>query len=297
VLDVSRTGDLLVHSGTMWTEVRARAMGAPEEVEMPAADLSYLADLADDGSRVLGTDIGRGSGPNYRFYMQRTDGSAPVWLGDGDGQALSPDGRFALALLARASPQQLLVVPTGPGQTRVLDPGPVTEYARAVWDPTGRKVVFSGAEREGERRLYVQDVGGGPPRPVTPVGVELLKIGRPVSPDGTRVVAAGPDGIPVLYPLAGGDPVAVPGLGEEDVPLCFTPDGRELFVARYEEAPPLVERIEIATGKTRPWTGMPRARRSGVSAQYGVLVTPDGASYAYSYLREMGDLFLMKGVR
>ena len=255
LLDVSRTGDLLISSGTMWTEVRARVKGAPEEAELPAADLSYLSDLADDGSRVLGTDIGQGSGPNYRFYVQRTDGSAPVWLGDGDGQALSPDGRFALALLARASPQQLLVVPTGAGQARVLEPGPVTEYRRAVWDSTGRKVVFTGAERKGESRLYVQDLAGGPPRPMTPVGVELPKIGRPVSPDGTRVAAVGPDFIPALYPLAGGEPVGIPGLSEEDVPLCFTPNGRELFVARYKETPPLVERVDIATGKTRPWRG------------------------------------------
>jgi hypothetical protein len=288
---------MLVRRGTGWTEVRARAKGAHEEAELPAADLSFLSDLADDGSRVLGTDIGQGSGPNYRFYVQGTDGSAPVWLGEGDGQALSPDGRFALALLTRASPQQLVVVPTRAGQARVLEPGPVTEYRRAVWDPTGRRVVFSGAEREGERRLYVQDVSGGPPRPVTPVGVELAKIGRPVSPDGARVVATGPDEIPALYPLAGGEPVGIPGLDEADVPLCFTPDGRELFVARYEETPPLVERIEIASGRTRPWTGMRRSTPSGLSGEYGILVTPDGQSYAYSYFRIMSDLYLATGLK
>jgi Tol biopolymer transport system component len=295
--DASPRGEMLVLRSTSWTEVRARAKGAWEEIELPAADLSFLSDLADDGSRVLGTDIGRGSGPNYRFYVQRTDGSAPVWLGEGDGQALSPDGRFALALLTRTSPPQLVVVPTGAGGARVLEPGPLTEYRRAVWDPTGRRVVICGSEREGERRIYVQDVSGGPPRPVTSVGVELLKIGRPVTPDGTRVVATGPDGIPALYPLAGGQPAEVPGLGEEDVPLCFTPDGRELFVARYEETPPLVERVEIATGKTRPWTGLRRSTPSGLSSDYWCLVTPDGASYAYSYFRSMGDLYLVTGLK
>jgi hypothetical protein len=297
LMDISRSGQMLVRRGTGWTEVRARAKGASEEAELPAADLSFLSDLADDGRHVLGTDIGIGSGPNYRFYVQGTDGSAPVWLGDGDGQALSPDGRLALALLTRTSPQQLVVVPTRAGEARVLEPGPVTEYRRAVWDPTGRRVVICGAEREGERRLYVQDVGGGPPRPLTPVGVELLKVGRPVSPDGTRVVAAGPDGIPALYPLAGGEPVAIPGLAEEDVPICFTPDGRELFVARYEETPPLVERVEIETGRARPWTGMRRNTPSGLSGDYSILVTPDGQSYAYSYFRIMSDLYLATGLK
>jgi hypothetical protein len=297
LLDVSRSGDMLIARQTNWTEVHARGKGATDEAELPAANLSYLSDLSDDGARVLGTDIGEGVGPNYRSYVQGTDGSAPVWLGEGDGQALSPDGRSALALLLNNSPQQLVVVPTGAGETRVLEPGPVTRYERAVWDPTGRRVVFSGAEGEGEMRLYVQDVDGGLPRPVGPPGVRLLKVGRPVSPDGTRVVAAGPDGVPALYPLAVGDPLFVHGLGETDVPLCFTPDGRELFVARYDEMPPRIERVEIASGHTHPWAGMRRARPSGLIGQYTVLVTPDGASYAYCYTRAMRDLYLVRGVK
>jgi dipeptidyl aminopeptidase/acylaminoacyl peptidase len=297
LLDSSRTGDMLIGRGTTWTEVRARRQGAADEVELAAANLGFLSDLSADGRRVLGTDIGQGSGPNYKLYVQETDGEAPVWLAEGDGQALSPDGRSALALLRNSSPQQLVVVPTGAGETRVLEPGSVTRYERAAWDPGGQRVVFAGAEGEGEMRLYVQDLGGGPPRPVGPPGVRLLKVGRPVSPDGTRVVAAGPDGVPALYPLAGGAPVAVHGLAETDVPLCFTPDGRELFVARYDETPPRIERVEIASGRTRPWTGMPRSRPSGLEGDYTLLVTPDGASYAYSYVRVMRDIYLVTGVK
>jgi Tol biopolymer transport system component len=297
LLDLSPRGQMLIARGSAWTEVRARAGGALEETELAAADLSYLSDLADDGSVILGTDIGQGSGPNYRFYVQKTDGSAPIWLGEGDGQALSPDGRFAVALLTRTSPQQLVVVPTRAGEARVLERGPVNEYQRAVWDPSGRRVVFSGAEREGERRLYVQDVDGGPPRAVSPTGVQLLKIGRPVSPDGTRVVAAGPDGIPALYPLAGGDPSTIPRVTEDHIPLCFTPDGRGLFVARYEEIPPTVYRVEIASGRRWPWSGLRRGRPSGLYGDYALLVTPDGASYAYSYTRTMRDIYLVTGMR
>jgi hypothetical protein len=295
--DVSQAGDMLITRTTIWTEAHARGKGAADEAELPAANLSFLSDLSDDGARVLGTDIGEGAGPNYRSYVQGTDGSAPVWLGEGDGQALSPDGRSALALLLNNSPQQLVVVATGAGETRVLEPGPVTRYERAVWDPTGRRVVFSGAEGEGEMRLYVQNVAGGPPQPAGPPGVRLLKAGRPLSPDGTRVVAAGPDGVPALYPLGGGDPLFVRGLTETDVPLCFTANGRELFVARYEETPPRIERVEIASGRAHPWAGMRRSRPSGLTGEYTVLVTPDGASYAYGYTRAMRDLYLVKGVR
>ena len=256
-----------------------------------------MSDLSDDGEYVLGTDMGGGSGPNSSFYLQRTDGSPPVWLGEGDGQALSPDGRSALALLTHTSPPQLLVVPTGAGEARVLDRGKVAQYQRAVWDPSGRRIVFSGAEREGSLRLFTQDAAGGEPRPVTPEGVELLRTGKPVSPDGRHVIAAGADGVPVLYPLAGGDPVAVPGLGESDVPIAWTPDGRELLVARYDDTPPRVERMDIATGRSRPWSGLGRATPSGLIGDYRLLVTPDGEAYAYSYVRAMSDLYLSSRVR
>jgi hypothetical protein len=109
-------------------------------------------------------------------------------------------------------------------------------------------------------------------------------------------VASGDDLIPALYPLDGGERVEIPGLVEDDVPVCFTPDGLALFVARYRTSPPLVERIEIATGKARPWTWMRGGQLRGVSG-YSVLVTPDGASYAYSYLRGMGAHYLMTGLK
>ena len=252
---MSRRGELLgdQHSGPR--EIRARARGATQEAELSAADMSFLSDLSDDGTQVLGTDTGESTGPNFAFYVQKTDGSAPVWLGEGDGQALSPDGRFVLAVLVHAKPEQLIVVPTGAGETRTLEPGPVVRYSRAVFDPTGRRVVFSGFDAQDVERVYVQVADGGPPQAVTTDDVGLPRIGRPVSPDGRRVVARGPDGLHALYSLAGGAPVPLPGVGENDLPLSWTPDGRELWIARYEEMPPRIERVDVATGVRGPGTG------------------------------------------
>ena len=292
VEDVSAQGQVLVTRATGWTEIRARAKGARGETELPAADLSLPSDLSDDGRLLLGTDMGQGGGPNFRYYVQRTDGSAPVWLGEGDGQALSPDGHFALAVLVQAPPQQLIITPTGAGETRTLERGTVVRYTRAVFDGSGRRVVFAGVDAQDRERLYVQDVAGGPPRTVTEEGVTLAKIGRPVSPDDQQVAAVGPDGIPALYPLGGGEPLAIPGLGELDVPIRWTPDGRELFVVRYEESPPRIERVEVRSGRTRAWAGLGRSLPSGIWGQNRILVTPDGESYAYSQIRQMSHLYV-----
>ena len=299
IFDVSHTGQVLGANNTGGTEVRARARGAAEEADLYAADYSFPSDLSDDGKLVLGTDTGEGGGANLSFYLQGTDGSPPIWLGEGDGQALSPDRRLALAVLTRSQPQRLIVVPVGAGETRTLDPGPITEYRRAVWDGTGRRVLFAGVDKQGSLRVYVQDVAGGPPRAVTPDGVELAKIGRPVAPDGERMAAIGPDDIPALYPLAGGEPVIIPGVGRDDVVLSWTTDGRALLVAKYDEGddvPPRIERVDLATGQTRPWKGSLRPPPAGLQSTR-ILVTPDGESYAYSYLRAQADLYVASNLR
>jgi Tol biopolymer transport system component len=297
IFDVSRSAQVIGGLLNGGADVHARARGAAEEADMPATDYAFLSDLSDDGTLVLGTDVGEGGGPNFRFYVQKTDGSPAVWLGEGDGQALSPDGRFALAVLTHAQPQQLIVVPVGAGEARVLEHGDVVRYQRAVWDRTGQRIVFAGVDKQESLRVYVQALAGGPPKAVTPDGVALNKIGRPVSPDGRRVVAIGPDEVPALYPLAGGEPVAIPGLGEGDVALCWTPDGRALMVAHYEGnlTPPRVERVDIVSGHTQPWDR--RTPPSGATGQTRILVTPDGESYAYSYDRQQADLWVASNLR
>jgi dipeptidyl aminopeptidase/acylaminoacyl peptidase len=299
LLDVSRAGRVLGARTTTWTEVRARGRGAAEEAELPAAELAFISDLSDDGTLVLGTDIGENAGSNFRFYLQKTDGSPALWLGEGDGQALSPDGRFALAVLSSTKPQQLIIVPTGAGETRTLAPGGVTQYKRAAWDPTGRRVVFWGVDDKEAWHVYVQEVAGGPPKAITPDGVRLGVIGRPVSPEGQRVAAIGADGVPAIYPMSGGEAVAVPGLGLGDVPICWTPDGRELMVARYEATlqPPAVYRVDIASGRLRPWSPPNRPVPSAILAQPRLLVTPDGQSYAYNYTRSLSDLYLVSNLK
>jgi dipeptidyl aminopeptidase/acylaminoacyl peptidase len=300
IYDRSRRGQVLGAQTGGGAEIHARARGATEDVELPASDFPFLSDLSDDGTLMVGTDVGEGGGPNFRFYVQKTDGSPAIWLGEGDGQALSPDGRLALAVLTHAQPQQLIVVPVGAGESRTLDRGPVVQYQRAVWDGTGRRIVFSGTDTQESLRVYVQDVASGAPRAVTPDGVGLGRIGRPVSPDGRQVVAIGPDDVPALYPMGGGSPVAIPGLDRDDLALCWTPDGRSLMVAHYEGeggAFPSVRRVDVATGRTQPWNAIGHTAAGGASGQSRVLVSPDGASYAYNYVREQTDLWLTTTLR
>jgi serine/threonine protein kinase len=295
--DRSASGVVLLGRSMLWTEVRGRARGSRDEVEMPGADLSFLNDITPDGTRVLGTDIGVGGGPNFTAFLQSTDGLPPVRLAEGDGQALSPDGRSILVKL-RTTPPKLRIEPTGAGQPQELPLGSIMSYDRAVWAPSGKRVIFAGTEKNKGSRLYVQDVSDQSlPEPFTAEGIGLAKLGRPVSPDGKWIVGIGGDGVPELYPLDGGEPRVIPTLGYLDMPVSWSEDGRELFVVRYEESTPRVDRVEVATGRTRPWTAHRPRPLTSMLGDYRILISPDGESYAYNYVSKMSDLYIATGIR
>ncbi|MEO8361492.1 MAG: hypothetical protein ABI672_15775 [Vicinamibacteria bacterium] len=296
-MDRSTSGLALLSRTTLWTEMRARARGSDDEIEMAGADLNFLSDLAPDGKHVLGTDIGVGGGPNFTSFLQQTDGSPAIRLGEGDGQALSLDERLVLVRL-RTTPPKLKIEPTGAGESRDLPLGPIVSYGRAVWEPSGQRVVFAGSEQNKGSQLYIQDASGkSPPAAFTEEGITLSDLGRPISPDGKWIVGFGGDDVAQLYPLGGGEARVIPTLAYLDTPVSWSPDGRELFVVRHGSSPPKVDRVDIATGRPRPWTLWRPGSLSGLLGEVRLLISPDGESYAYNYARQMSDLYLGTGLR
>ena len=64
----------------------------------------------------------------------------------------------------------LLLVPTGAGENRQLT-GDAINHLDARFFPDGKRILFLGSEPGHGARLFVQDLGGGAARPVTPEGV------------------------------------------------------------------------------------------------------------------------------
>ena len=114
--DVSPAGDILVAHGMSRPAIVARGPGATEDIELGWLDYSILADMSDDGRRILFAEQAVGGGPGYAVYVRNTDGTPAVRLGKGDGHSLSHDGRWALAHdLTRI---RCSLLPTGAGQPR-----------------------------------------------------------------------------------------------------------------------------------------------------------------------------------
>lgn len=179
-----------------------------------------------------------------------------------------------------------------------LPRGRIELHAAAVFVPDGRSIVISGAEKGGGSRLYLQDLQGGEPRPITDSGVRLIP-GQPrlVSPDGRFVVAEGPDQKMALYPLGGGAPQAIPGITPEMKPLGWTDRSGVLFVhpeALSRLIP--VSRLDVATGRTERVREFGPEDPIGSPLTMGLQLTPDGRRYAYLYFLSISELVMIDNV-
>lgn len=295
--DLAQDGRVLLSHHTLRREVHARLPGLPELRDLTWLDYSYPSDLADDGSAVFFAENGEGGGRGYAVYLRRTDGSPAVRLGEGAAQALSPDGRWALASVNYTSDApQLTLLPTGVGEPRPLPREGVNTQA-ATFFPDGRRLLLAGSRAAGATRTWVQDTEGGGPQPLTPEGTRFPLSARPISPDGQTIVVRGPRGEHLLFRLQGGEPILVPGLQAEDQPIRWSGDGRWLFAYRPGEMPARVDRVDPRSGRRESWLTVRPPDPAGVMAITPVLLSADGRSCVFGYRRVLSDLYAVTGIR
>jgi len=296
--DVSHAGRVLFVKQNTRIGIICRPPGENRERDLSWLDWSLARDLSADGKTLLFTEAGEGGGESYGVYLRGTEGSDAERLGNGSALALSPDGRWALC--RNNTPplhMSLLPIPKGSGEVKELERAPLLYQQWACWTPDGRQVIFTACEPGRGARLYVQSVDGGPPQSFTPEeeGVHLTSPNA-VSPDGRGVAAVAADGFVRFYGLDGsrGD---IKGTEMGDAPIRWGHGGESLFVYRRGELPLKVERVELATGVRTVVRELMPPDPAGVVEVLRVLLTPDGESYAYTYTRDLSDLYLVDGLK
>ncbi len=292
--DVSTEGRLLVRHGKERAGVLVRLPGEETQRDLSWFDYSVLHDLSADGRLVVLSEGAEAAGEEGGIYLRPTDGSPAVRLGDGQPGELSPDGKWVIAITSEA-PTDVLLLPTGAGEPRRLTHAGMRYSGAGKWFPDGRRIVVSGTRGEEAMRSYVLPIDGGEPRPITPPGIWA----RAVSADGRYVAArdeAGGSTRIVLFPVDGGEPRELPGVC--CWPLNWSVDGRFLFVAKTLHRSVQFFRIDLANGGSPElWRELAPADLAGVSSLNNPHMTVDGEGFAYSYWRDLNDLYLVEGLR
>jgi len=230
-------------------------------------------------------------GSNYSIFMRGMDGSAAVRLGSGAFPALSPDGKWVVAL-DNSSPRQLELLPTGTGQMRQLTHDAL-EHLRVDWVPNGKAIVFTASEPNHPARTYWMNLVDGKTRAITPEGTE----GGLVSPDGKYLLARDPDRKRWLYPLEGGDPQPLSAtLKEGETPIDWESDGQSLLVG--ERGFPLkVSRVFLNSTRREDVRSFAPSDAGGIATLGGVRFSADRKSYVYDYFRILSDLYVVDGLK
>ena len=287
IQDVARDGRWLVNRVDYRYAAVVHTPGNAEDRDLSWLNTSHTRALSQDGSKLLFAETGLGT--NYAVCLRKTDGSPVVRLGEGWPADLSDDGKWALAVV-QSKPPQLVIYPTGAGDTRQLQRDAIENYVTAQWFRGGKNVLINGNEPGKGLRFYVQEVGGAA-RPVTPEGTRDGWL----SADGKLVLARDREGKYSIYPIAGGEPQAVPGLTEADVVAQWSADGKSVLVYRRAEIPCRLERVDLATGKRTLFREFAPTDRTGLLSMREVFVTDDLRSYAYTAYYQVSSLFVSEG--
>jgi eukaryotic-like serine/threonine-protein kinase len=299
VHDISRDGRILLSRDTWTTGMQFRGPADARERDLSWLDGPITADLSPDGTRLTFTEVGWSSGGWYLAYARKTDGSPPVRLGEGARPVFSPEGKWVLASqVTLKTHAKLILLPTGPGETRSLNPGGIQQFTSYGWLPDGKEVYFSGNDGHGWR-FYIQDTEGGLPRPITPGISDRLPYYEchRISPDGKLIFARDTNGKAWFYPLAGGEPKAAPGWSPDDIWITWSADGRSTYAYHDQRTFVAVYRLDVATGRRSLVATLAPNDAAGVTSFISVALTPDGKSYAYSFDRTLSELFLVDGVK
>jgi hypothetical protein len=192
------------------------------------------------------------------------------------------------------TPPTLTVLPTGAGQQRVLERGPIDDYLYASFMPDGGRVVVSGRTKS-VSRIYLQQPGALPV-PVGPPGLRLAICSRPASPDGKTLAVIDGVGAPALLDVGTGRVARIAGLDSSDSPVRWNADGSRIFVVRTEGALAYVRAVDPASGAVEEVGNISPPEGTGVLGIADVMVTPDARSYSAAYVRNLATLEIGRGL-
>jgi len=294
LFDISPAAHVLLSTGMWRAALEVQAPGESVQRDMSWLDWSIVADLSRDGTKLLFNETHEGGGSGNAIYIRAAGAPAPLRIGDGSGDALSPDGKFVLA----HNGPKLAVIPTGSGEARDLKIEGAFD-AGAVWLPDSRRAVVAGTLPKKGYQLLTVDTLDETAKPLSPENI-WGDAYRPfaMSPDGRMVAGMTPQRTVALYAVDGAaPPVNVGGVEPGEVPIQWSSDAASLFVYRPTALPARVYRVSLATGARELWKEFTPTDPAGIYKIAPICINPDGTAYAYDALRTLSDLYVADGLR
>ena len=288
--DLSTDGRVLLSVVNSRLGIRYVDFEHSTERDLAWLDASFLYELSSDAKNVLFVELSNGEGRNAAIYLRKTDGSAAVRLGYGNRPSLSPDGKWIVCIRHEPSRSRLMLLPTGPGESRFLKIDGV-HFESLGWFPDSKRILFTGNEPGHPVRTWTYDLDSDKATPLTPEGAR----GAQVSPDGKWFVLADPHKL-TLAPIGGGAPRTLSPLMNGEAVLRWSADGTQLFLQQPEGETIKISRLDVATGHKEFWRTL-KVPEPGAEFFGAPALSADGKACAFSFQHDLANLYLVKGLR
>ena len=297
-LDIDARGRLLATGNSMVGPAAGMLKGDTAERDLRWRSWSMIAALSVDGRMILFTNVDTPD-PDYHVYVRSGEG-APVRIGAGRAQALSPDARWALSITP-SSPRKLLLLPTGAGESRQVDVGDLIP-GTAVFVAGGTHVLATGT-RQGVPSGTIVDLKSGARNDLdlSALHGRVYATSREMkvyaSPDGTTFSVTTDDGVVLAWKLSGGAPTELTRLKENERFVGWTAHPDRVHIATWEGPRARVESLDLATGRRTLERELTTRDPSGMLHIPNLFLTPDASSYVYGFTRMESTLYLVTGLR
>jgi len=260
------------------------------ERDLAWLDASLLYEISSDAKSLLFVELTSGEGRNSAIYLRKTDGSPAVRLGYGNRPSLSPDGKWIVCIRHEPSRSRLMLLPTGPGESRFLKVDGI-HFESLGWFPDSKRLVFTGNEPGRPVRTWTYDLDSDKAKPLTAEGSR----GSQISPDGQWFVVADPHKLS-LAPIEGGAPRTVAPLQNGEAVVRWSADGHQLFLQQPEGENIRLSRLDVATGHKEPWQTL-KVPEPGAEFIGSLALSGDGKACAFSFQHDLANLYLVKGLK
>jgi len=260
------------------------------ERDLAWLDASFLYELSGDAKNALFVELTGGEGRNAAIYLRKTDGSPAVRLGYGNRPSLSPDGKWIVCIRHEPNRSRLMLLPTGPGESRFLKVDGV-HFESLGWFPDSKRILFTGNEPGHPVRTWTYDFDSDKSTPLTPESAR----GAQVSPDGHWFVFADSHGTS-LAPVEGGPHRMLTQMQKGEAVLRWSADGRQLFLRQPEGDAIKISRLDVATGHKELWQTL-KVPEPGAEFIGAFALSADGKACAFSFQHDLANLYLVNGLK
>src|SRR5262249_18958535 len=251
--------------------------------------------LSADGRLVLFSSWGART--EHVALLRKTSGGPLNTLGDGTGQDISADGKWALIGSASVSGFMTVVATDGVTRKRVTLPGLEYEATRFLPGNTSRAFSLARVNADPGLRLYAIDLDRSISTPLS----EPLKDVPPdvleISPDGqsaATLMTVDETYGPGLLPLSGGKPDPLTELGPNARPVGWASKD-ELWLTTGGADASIIKLIRFDI--RRHVTVKERTIGTGGPEFSGYLhLTPDGKNIVFGQQRNAAHLYVVRGL-